>query len=43
LTKLQFFIRKQNRQKSKIDKQNHHQKTVEKLSPCLGSTYICNK
>ena len=38
LTKLQFFIRKRNRQKSNIDKQNHHQKNVEKLSPCLGST-----
>ncbi len=40
LSKLQFFIRKRKRQNSNIDKQNHHQKTVEKLSPCFGSTYI---
>ncbi len=38
LTKLQSFFRKRNSQKSNIDKQNHHQETVGKLSPCLGST-----
>ncbi len=38
LTKLQSFISKRNRQDGNIDKQNHHQKTVGKLSPCLGST-----
>ncbi len=34
LTKLQSFTRKQNRQKSNIDKQNYHQETVRRLSPC---------
>jgi len=35
LTKLQFFIRKRKRQNSNIDKQNHHQKTVEKFDSNL--------
>jgi len=43
LTKLQSFIRKRNRQKCNIDKQNYRQETVRKLSPCVGSTYMCNK
>ncbi len=38
LTKLQSFISKRNRQNGNIDKQNHHQKIVGKLPPCLGST-----
>ena len=38
LAKLQSFIRKRNRQKSNIDKQNHQQETVGELSPCLGIT-----
>jgi hypothetical protein len=35
LTRLQSFIRKRNRQKSNMYKQNHHQETIENLSLCL--------
>ena len=38
LAKLQSVIRKRNRQKGNIDKQNHQQETVGELSPCLGIT-----
>jgi len=39
LTKLQFFINKQNRQNSNVDKQNHHQKSVGNYSRPFGLSF----